>query len=97
LTETDDLARVNAELLTAFKKCGDDFRKLIRAEVGREIEFVVIAWDRTHGSQGAVPNVVHTYSFSTNVDAIRSAHTLLTAALIENAVPVTPPIARTLN
>ena len=98
MTEADDLTRVNAELLTAFRKCGDNFRKLIRSEVGREIEFGVIAWDRTHAVEGRVPNVLHSYSFSTNIEAVRTAHMLLGSALTEDAViPAAPPVTRTLN
>jgi hypothetical protein len=88
MTDTEDIARIQAELLAAFNSMREDLRKAIRARVGHDLEFVLVAWDRTRVNElMQVPTVYQIYTLNTPTEAIQTAVTVLENVL---AKPETP-------
>jgi hypothetical protein len=98
VTESEDLKRVNAELLAAFQKLGAPIRKLIRAEIGHDLEFVVIAWDLSRqGPEGQLPNAYHCFTLRTMAESLRVAELILKDANQLAPEPEAATPIRTLN
>lgn len=86
MTEAEDIERVSRELLESIKGIGEQVREPLRASIGHDLEFVILAWDaaRTH-RDGSVSAAYHVYAIRPQDDALRIAKKLIEEQLAKSA------------
>ena len=94
MTEPEDVKRVGAELIAGLQAMDPDIRKAFVKAFGRQLEFVIVAWDRGRiDENNGLPIAYHIMTFSNQREALDIAARTLTQALeVRSDAEATPVI-----